>query len=100
MDTTLLANVRRACLGATEPMCEEAEAAILARRSNFPIQVLTTYYLLLTTYHLLLTTYYSLLEQLPNPAHARRGPWTAAGHAGAAVNAIRYAVMRLEMATP
>ena len=44
VDTVLLANVRRACMGrgpaaATAAMlCEETEAAILARRGQFPMQ--------------------------------------------------------------
>ena len=44
MDTVLLANVRRACRSALETdqpvatLCEETEAAILARRNTFPIQ--------------------------------------------------------------
>ena len=39
VDTVLLANVRRACRGgAAAALCEETEAAILERRSKFPIQ--------------------------------------------------------------
>ena len=43
VDTVLLANVRRACGGrrataTTAAMCEATEAAILARRGQFPMQ--------------------------------------------------------------